>query len=73
MFGLTAFVCSFSKKLHKNAVESTIRGRNGSQIARLRTPCVHQFSGARMEYANVRCVSRCGRGWSIRPHPCVAF
>eukprot|EP00974_Lingulodinium_polyedra_P126368 11198029-Lingulodinium_polyedra.AAC.1 len=54
-------------------LESTVRRRNGSQIARSRAPRAHQFSGARMECANVRCANRCDGGRSIRPHRCVAF
>eukprot|EP00974_Lingulodinium_polyedra_P015332 1484811-Lingulodinium_polyedra.AAC.1 len=42
-------------------------------MARLRTPCTHQKTGARVECASVRFACRCNGGRSIRPHGCVAF
>eukprot|EP00974_Lingulodinium_polyedra_P129272 11209443-Lingulodinium_polyedra.AAC.1 len=54
---------TFCNTLHNDAVESTLRGRNGLQIARSRTPRARHFSGARMEYASVRFASRCSGGW----------
>eukprot|EP00974_Lingulodinium_polyedra_P090425 8769252-Lingulodinium_polyedra.AAC.1 len=59
--------------MHKAAVESTVRRRSGSQIARSRVPCARQFSGARMERASVRFASRCGRVRLVRLHLCIAF
>eukprot|EP00974_Lingulodinium_polyedra_P089920 8718534-Lingulodinium_polyedra.AAC.1 len=56
---------------HNDAVESTVRRRNGSPIARSRTPRARHFSGARMEPANVRFANHCGNKRSIRPHRCV--
>eukprot|EP00974_Lingulodinium_polyedra_P053021 5096196-Lingulodinium_polyedra.AAC.1 len=44
--------------LHNDVVELTARCRNGSLIARSRTPGTHQFSGTRKECANVQLTNR---------------
>eukprot|EP00974_Lingulodinium_polyedra_P114348 11071342-Lingulodinium_polyedra.AAC.1 len=71
MVDLTASLCNVCGTLHNYAVAIALRRRNGSLIARSRTPRARQFSGARMERANVRLTSRCGGGRSIRPHRCA--
>eukprot|EP00974_Lingulodinium_polyedra_P080313 7780078-Lingulodinium_polyedra.AAC.1 len=43
----TASLCNACETLRKDAVDSTVRRRNGPRNARLRTPRAHQFSGAR--------------------------
>eukprot|EP00974_Lingulodinium_polyedra_P056532 5436602-Lingulodinium_polyedra.AAC.1 len=48
----SASSCSVLQTLHNDAAESTVRGHNGSQNARSRTPYAHRLSGARMECAN---------------------
>eukprot|EP00974_Lingulodinium_polyedra_P050426 4849243-Lingulodinium_polyedra.AAC.1 len=41
--------CAVCAKRHNDAVESTVCGCSGSQIARSRTSCPRQFSGVRMK------------------------
>eukprot|EP00974_Lingulodinium_polyedra_P048024 4610695-Lingulodinium_polyedra.AAC.1 len=53
---------------HSDAVESTARRRNGSQIARSYTPRARQKTGARMERASARFSNRCRDRRSSRPH-----
>eukprot|EP00974_Lingulodinium_polyedra_P118054 11165707-Lingulodinium_polyedra.AAC.1 len=47
--------------LRNDAVESTVRGRSGSRIARSRTPRARQFAGAPVECASVRFAAVDGR------------
>eukprot|EP00974_Lingulodinium_polyedra_P108613 10512790-Lingulodinium_polyedra.AAC.1 len=49
---------AFQKTSHSDAVESAVRCRSGSQIARLRTPCARQAIGARVECASGRLARR---------------
>eukprot|EP00974_Lingulodinium_polyedra_P050325 4838538-Lingulodinium_polyedra.AAC.1 len=48
----TAPLRNVCKTLHNDTVESNVRNRCGSQIARSRTPRAHRFPGARVERAN---------------------
>eukprot|EP00974_Lingulodinium_polyedra_P011108 1071013-Lingulodinium_polyedra.AAC.1 len=48
----TASLRNVCKTLHNDTAESTVRGRSGSQIARLRTAGARQKIGARTECAN---------------------
>eukprot|EP00974_Lingulodinium_polyedra_P127064 11200713-Lingulodinium_polyedra.AAC.1 len=54
--------CSVLQTLRNDAVESVVRRRTGTQIARSRTPCARQKTGARVECASVQLASRCSRG-----------
>eukprot|EP00974_Lingulodinium_polyedra_P033085 3182342-Lingulodinium_polyedra.AAC.1 len=64
---LTASLCSVFQTLRNGAVESAIRRRSGSQIARLRGPRARARlkTGARVERASVRFASRSGGETSI--------
>eukprot|EP00974_Lingulodinium_polyedra_P025222 2438167-Lingulodinium_polyedra.AAC.1 len=63
--GLTASLRNVLQTLHNDAVEPTVYGGNGLQIAHSRTPRARQFSGARMERASARFAIRYGRGRAV--------
>eukprot|EP00974_Lingulodinium_polyedra_P035424 3399374-Lingulodinium_polyedra.AAC.1 len=69
----TASLRTVSKTVHNDAVDSTVRGRNALQIARvarsMRTPKIAFAWSAR----RVRFVSRCNGRRSFRPHHYARF
>eukprot|EP00974_Lingulodinium_polyedra_P047427 4552773-Lingulodinium_polyedra.AAC.1 len=63
---LTASLCSVCKSLRNDAVAIAVCRHSGSLIARSRTPCARQFSGARVESAR-RAISEPPRPQSAIP------